>query len=236
MDRAENLSAVSNTATAVVDTRAPHLVFAAPLDGAKVGKLNQLLATSPDTDIASVQFRIKPAQGGNWADLGPAVLKAPFGMAWDTTDLVFGDYLLQVIGTDKGARTDAAPASIRVILSDVDAPEAVSDLKATVNGGNVELRWSSSASDLASYASERTDSAGVTVNIEVAGGAMGGHTDAELDDNMYQYSVFALDASGNRSPAGAPVNALVYTPAAVQPYTPSDATSFVFERPRADRR
>ncbi|UUZ48750.1 hypothetical protein LP420_39825 [Massilia sp. B-10] len=59
MDKAENMSPPSNVASVTLDTRAPHAVMQQPLANAHIGRSTYLLATSPDTDVASVQFQFQ---------------------------------------------------------------------------------------------------------------------------------------------------------------------------------
>lgn len=225
MDGAENLSASSNTVTVLVDTRPPHASMQQPLASARLGGRTVLLASSPDTDIATVQFQVMAVDSGVWQNLGVAVSKAPWSISWDAATLPFGEYLLQAVATDMNGQTDPAPAAIRVSIVDRQAPGVVTDLSAQVNGADVRLRWHSDASDLASYVLERQNGAGAWTGREVSIEEARDFVDTALADGNYRYRVMAVDASGNRSVAGPVLDVLVYAPQVPQPYTPGRSAS-----------
>lgn len=220
MDRAENLSLNSNTVTVLVDTRPPHAGMQQPLDNARLGGRTVLLAGSPDTDIATVQFQLMAVGSGVWQNLGTVPGKAPYSLSWDSATLPYGDYLLRAVATDVQGQVDPAPEAIRVSIVDRQAPDAVSDLAARVSGGDVSLHWHSDAPDLAGYVLERQLGTGAWLGRELSIAQAQAFVDTGLADGRYQYRVIAVDASGNRSAASAPVTALVYAPQVPQPYTP----------------
>jgi subtilase family serine protease/flagellar hook assembly protein FlgD len=229
MDKAENLSEPSNTVTVVIDTRAPQATIIKPLNGAKVGGIISILATSPDTDIAKVQFQFKPASGGTWTNIGAAVTQLPWTVNWNPAGLAFGDYLLQAIATDLTNHTDPAPVAIMVSYGDLQAPDRIIDLKGQVNGGDVTLTWSNAASDLANYLLDRIDPDGVVLTRSVAATQPASFVDPDLPDARYTYRVVAIDSANNKSVVSNEVSLLVYTPTLVQPYTPSSQSSFALK-------
>lgn len=229
MDKAENLSEPSNTVTVVIDTRAPQATIIKPVNGAKVGGITSILATSPDTDIAKVQFQFKSESGGAWTNIGAAVTQLPYTVNWNPAGLPFGDYLLQAIATDQTNHTDPAPVAIKVSYGDVQAPDQVIDLKGRVNGGDVTLTWSNAAGDLANYLLDRIDPDGVVLTRSVVATQPASFIDPDLPDARYTYRVVAIDSANNKSVVSNEASVLVYTPTFTQPYTPSSQTSFALK-------
>jgi uncharacterized repeat protein (TIGR01451 family) len=235
VDRAENVSSPSNTVKLTLDNRAPQAVIVSPSYSERVDGIVQLVASTPDTDVASVQFQSSTAYYGPWKNLGAAVLAAPYQANWDTTAVEKRGYFLRAVATDRTAHTDPAPAVQYVEVADKDAPDPVSNLVAKVNGGDVTLSWSSAGSDLSYYHLERVDPDGTVTRgtIEVDGAS--GQTDPALPDGRYIYHVYAYDGAYNQSKASNEVSVLVYTPEVVQPMTPTTAVAVALKgaTPRA---
>ncbi|WP_426212030.1 CARDB domain-containing protein [Massilia sp. TWP1-3-3] len=224
MDKAENMSAPSNTASVSIDTRAPHALMAQPLANSLISKNSLLLATTSDTDIASLQFQYRAQGAAGWIAIGAALLKAPFTLSWDAQGLIEGVYQIRAVATDKGGRTDLAPAPISVTYS-ID-PEVVTGLKAVVDGAAVTLTWNNPSSGQPSYLLERFGPMGDVVRISAAGAASPVHVDADLPDFAYRYRIAAL---GSGAQAGVPsdtVTATVYTPKIAFPPSPTGLAAF----------
>ncbi|HEU4844134.1 MAG TPA: CARDB domain-containing protein, partial [Burkholderiaceae bacterium] len=224
MDKAENLSPPSNVASVTLDTRAPHALMQQPLANAHIGRSTYLLATSPDTDVASVQFQYQAAGETQWTNVGQAAVALPYAATLDGAAFVPGDYLLRAVATDIHGKTDPAPTAITVTFSEM--PDVITDLKAKVNGGTVTLTWSSQASGLTGYVLERYDGQGVVTRIALPAQASVSYPDAELADDHYRYRVSALGASGKSNLASDDVAALVHTPLIEAPFTPTAKASF----------
>lgn len=219
MDRAENLSAPSNTVTIKLDTRAPHALMVQPLAKAHIGNKTYLLAHTPDTDIASVQFQYKAANAIEWINVGAAATKLPYEATLEDAGLVLGDYAIQAIATDTNGKTDPNPTPIVVTYS--ETPDVITDLKASVNGGDVTLTWSSPATGLTGYVLERYNREGGVDRIDVPAQASASYVDRALPDYHYRYRVSAVGASGKPNMSSDDVPARVHTPQIEVPLTPT---------------
>ncbi|MBC3872944.1 CARDB domain-containing protein [Undibacterium flavidum] len=227
MDRAENLSALSNTVSVTLDNRAPHASIIKPVDGTKFDKTIYLLATAADTDIATVQFQYKSLVDNVWTNFSGPVSKVPYETNWTPIGTAYGDYLLQAVATDVTGHTDAAPVAIKVSYKNLTVPDTVNGLKAKVDGGNVNLTWNSNTSnELAGYVVDRIDPAGKIVRLTNAPVNGLSFVDENLDDASYRYRIYAVSTNEIMSKPSTDVTALVYTPAIVQPYTPTLDTTY----------
>lgn len=227
MDKAENLGKPSNSVTVAIDNRAPHANIVQPDNHSKVGGLTYVLATSPDGDIASVQFQIKPVKDGVWSNLGPAVSAPPYGVNWDPKGLAHGEYLIQAVALDETRHLDPAPTPITVGHGDLQAPDPVGDLSAKVNGGDVSLAWSAVAdADPSGYLIDRVAADGQVTRITPLPIKETAFRDGNLADGKYDYRVYAIDKAENLSQPSEVANVLVYGLDVEQPYTPVSAASF----------
>lgn len=221
MDRAENISAPSNTASVTIDTRAPHAVMVQPLVNAHIGRSTYLLATTADTDVAAVRFQYRPSGAAGWIDAGAPATALPYAATLDGSTFTAGDYQLRAVATDAGGRTDPAPTPVTVTFS--DTPDVITDLKAAVNAGDVTLTWSSAAPGLTGYVLERYNAAGGVDRIDVPAQARATWVDSGLPDFRYRYRVSALGASGTPNMSSDDAIALVHTPRFAVPFTPTAA-------------
>jgi subtilase family serine protease/Tol biopolymer transport system component/flagellar hook assembly protein FlgD/fibronectin type 3 domain-containing protein len=236
MDRAGNTSDPSATATVALDNRAPHATIAPPAPNTVFDKPLYVLATSPDTDIARVQFQYRAAGSNAWINLGSPDTAAPYEATFDPValGLSFGDYQLQAVATDQANKTDPAPTPVTVRYKDITPPARTLGVTNHVNGGDVTLTWTANTeSDLAGYHIDRTSSLGSTVRLTSTPVKAATFIDANAADDTYRYAVVAVDASGNEAGPSAATTALVYTPEVKQPYTPTrDATTAIVGKGR----
>lgn len=224
IDKAGNMSLPSNVAQVSIDTRPPHTTISQPASGAKFDTPQYVLAVSPDTDIATVQFQYRALTSATWINLGVPVTVLPYTTTFDPVKLglVSGSYQIQSVATDKTAHVDPAPSSITVIYADVTRPAKTLGLSSLVTGGNVALKWTSNTeSDLAGYYIDRTSDTGTTVRITTTPFTANTYVDANLADGNYHYTITAADLVGNLADPSAETVALVYTPVLLQPYTPT---------------
>ncbi|MBI3562427.1 MAG: PD40 domain-containing protein [Gammaproteobacteria bacterium] len=224
IDKAGNLSAPSNGAQVTIDTHPPHTIITQPAVNAKFDTPQYVLATSPDIDIAAVQFQYRLAASTTWINLGTPVTTLPYATNFDPVKLglVYGAYQLQSVATDLAAHIDPAPASITVNYIDVTRPSMTLGLKSKVNGGDVSLTWTANTeTDLAGYYIDRRSDTGTTVRITATPVATVNYVDASVADGNYHYTVTAVDQTGNLADPSAETVAKVYTPVVVQPYTPT---------------
>lgn len=219
IDLAENLSSPSNERQATVETRAPRATITTPADGSRFEDELFLQATTPDTDVARVQFQFQPVASSTWTNLGTADTDSPWETTWVPTG-PFGSYRLRAVATDHGNRTDAAPPSITVTFTDLTRPPAVLGVAAWVAGGNVTVSWTASTEgDLAGYHVERALAGGEPLRLTTAAITATTYLDAGRADATYLYTVTAVDQTANESDPSAAAEAIVYTPRLVQPFT-----------------
>lgn len=205
IDEAGNSSQPSNLLCRSLDNRPPHATLVEPPDGLRFEHPIRVAALTPDTDVVSVQFQVKPALEEGWQDLGPADTARPFETTFDPSGRAFGAYDLRAVATDQAGATDPVPASVRVRHADTTAPAPPLGLLATVRGGEVVLAWARNGeADLAGYAVHR-DGERLTPDLL----ASAGFTDTGLSPGEYRYEVVAVDADGNES-GPASVGVVVY--------------------------
>src|SRR5690606_14210457 len=106
-----------------LDNTPPSMTIESPLSGVRIETQVVVLATSRATDIAEVRFAYRAAGRAEWIDIGPALLDAPFRVAWDPADdVTYGDYEIRAVARDAGGRHDPEPPSITVVYADLTPP------------------------------------------------------------------------------------------------------------------
>ena len=133
VDKAGNISAISNTLPVSIETRAPRATITQPANNSKTEHRVILVATAVDQDIRTVQFQMKPEASAVWTPLGAAVTQAPYQTPWNTTALDYGNYQFRAVATDTHDNTDTAPPAITITLRDLTAPAAPTGLAVTVD-------------------------------------------------------------------------------------------------------
>ncbi|RLE22378.1 MAG: hypothetical protein DRJ65_14010, partial [Acidobacteria bacterium] len=133
-DLAGNESADSNpSAEIVIDTRRPHALIETPVDGAEVGLVTEVIASTPDQDVVSLQLQYRQTGSGPWQPFGPSFSLPPFAATFVAPSL--GEYELRAVAADShGADPSPQPTSVTVT---VPAPQPT----ASVDGGSVTLTW-----------------------------------------------------------------------------------------------
>lgn len=221
VDGASNQSMPSNPASVLVDNRAPQAVIVQPTDSAAVDGVVYVLASSADTDIATVRFEFKPISETAWSLIAGASAKAPYSVNWNTQGLAEGSYHLRAVATDLAGHTDPAPAAITVLRKNLQRPISPTRLTALVEGGKVNLSWTASVSQgVKGYHVQRMDAQGSVVRLTTAVVAGTAFVDLNLPDARYQYQVVTVNDGDNESDPSAPASVLVYSTLLKQPYTP----------------
>ena len=218
VDRAGNISATSNVLTVTLETRAPRATITQPANSSATEHAITVVATTPDQDVAQVQFQLRADAAGAWTDLGAPDGAAPYQAAWDPQGLPFGIYHFRAVATDTRGNTDAAPPSIAITVRDLTPPAAPATLAAVVNGDTAALTWPAvSETDLEGYAVYRRSGTEPAVRINGALVTATTFTDAGLADAAYQYTVRAIDSSANESGPSPEAAAAIYAPALTAP-------------------
>ena len=144
VDLAGNRSGMSDVLCKPLDSRTPRATITSPISGARFSFPLTLVAETPDTDIAKVQFEISRDFGFSWQSINGAVLAPPFQTVLDpdSLHLVSGYYYVRATATDFGPKTDPFPP-IHLIryASDSTPPSPPRDLAVHVDGGLVSLTW-----------------------------------------------------------------------------------------------
>jgi len=191
----------------VPDTTPPTVAMTAPVNGATVSGPVIVAATAQDNvSVASVQFQLDNA------NIGAAMMVAPYVFTWDTAKAGPGVHTLRAIAKD-GAGNSATSGSLSVTVSnavpDTTPPTVPSSLKATaISSSQINLSWSAS-----------TDNTGVTGYNIYRGGTKikSSNTNSYSDTGLaasttFTYTVAAFDADGNTSAQSGSASAT--TPAA----------------------
>lgn len=225
VDKAGNISDPSNTLTVTLETRAPHATIIQPKNGAKTHQPIPLVATSPDSDLASIQFQFKADAAVTWTNLGTPVTTTPYQTLWDPTELPFGTYNFRAVAVDTHNKTDLAPTPINITYKDLTPPTPPTQLAVTVTEGTAALTWSANAeSDLRGYFVYRSIGQGAPVKLTATPITVPSYSDLNLADNRFTYTVTAVDLDGiESSPSNAAV-AVVYRPLLSTPGTCSALT------------
>ncbi|MDC6167882.1 CARDB domain-containing protein [Paucibacter sp. XJ19-41] len=232
MDAAGNLSDPSNEVEFKVDTRPPHVPVTKPADGNKVSGIVTLVGESPDSDIATVQFQLKPSASGNWTNIGAPLTNAsgPWTISWNTEGLAYGSYQVRAVATDDGNKTDPTPGFITVLVTDLRKPEPATALTARVAGGDVTLNWQVSASSFASgYHVDRVNADQSVTRLTGSPITETTLKDLGRPDASYAYRVVALSHGGTESDPSNTAYAVVFTPEFEQPLTPTADVNLVLQ-------
>jgi len=223
MDTAGNTSGPSATLVVEIDTHPPKALIVAPQEGQRFASTLMISADSVDLDIATVRLQYKRAVESSWTDLGGPLTKEPYITYLDPVSLglIYGDYHLRAVATDKGGMTDPSPGMILVSYTDLEPPGTPGNLKALVDGEKVALTWTANReADLDGYNVYRVSGEGkIKVNTEIVKQAL--YECHGLADGDHTYEITALDTYGNESEPSSPVTATVYAPQLIQPYTPT---------------
>jgi flagellar hook assembly protein FlgD len=215
MDDAGNISGLSNALSVSLDNHPPQASIKSPADGYRFEGVLPVIATSPDTDIASVQFQVE--KDGLWLDIGAPVVSSYYEVAVDPDgmSLNYGDYGLRAIATDLSGQVDENPVAITVTYTDVTPPARPQDLSARGNEGVVELSWAANVDDdFAGYNLYLLeDGVRLKLNDTLLVDSTFTHfgSSGDLADDLYSYELCTIDTSGNESRASR-VDALVFTP------------------------
>ena len=111
IDRAGNVSAPSAPASLdPIDNHPPSMVIESPGANTKFETSITVLATSPDSDIAQVQFAWRAQGNGAWTNFGPVFTDAPYRVIWTPPPgTPYGTYEIRALAQDLGGRTDPNP-------------------------------------------------------------------------------------------------------------------------------
>lgn len=226
IDTTGNLSAFSNPVALTRTGRPPRVHLVRPLDGERFDTRVPVRGRSADLDLAEVQFEFRADGASVWTPFGPMFQTPPFDSIFEPTPQAYGFFDLRARSLDQEGLSDPSPPSVRIEHRDLQAPPTPANLRVLVDGEQTMLDWDPvSAPDLASYEVQRAAPGGEFVTVAVVPSPTVAHVDGSLADGEYRYRIRAVDTSGNQSPAGAAVNARVFSVEVEQPYTPTLETA-----------
>jgi subtilase family serine protease/Tol biopolymer transport system component len=218
IDRAGNFSGRSNVVTVTVESRPPRATIVEPIASTATDRPLRVVASSPDADVASVQFQFKAVSASIWSDFGAPAVASPYEATWDPTGLPYGSYHVRGVATDIRGNRDSAPPASAVVHQDLTPPGSPDGLTARVSEGSVALAWNArTEADLAGYTIYRQAGGGSPVPVSGAIVTDASFTDTNVPDGAYVYTVSARDTSGNLSAASSGAAARVYTPVLLVP-------------------
>ncbi|NOZ79829.1 MAG: hypothetical protein GXP48_11755, partial [Acidobacteria bacterium] len=203
-DVAGNESPESNpSAEIVIDTRRPHAVIVAPVNGAKVGPDVNVTADVEDNDVISLVFQYRLQGDLAWTAIGDPLAAPPFVTMFSPP--APGTYELRAVASDAGG-ADGAPEAITVTAG-VLSPKP----EAHVDGDTVTLTWP--ALDHGGWAQGiRVYRNGVAITPTPLGPDETTFTDSGLADGTYAYTLTVVDVNGGESDPSTAASAVVYTP------------------------
>jgi len=205
-----------------IDHTPPVAVLTAPLDNAFVSRQFEVLGTASDLNLNDYRLRLatpEQASLGLWSDLWVATESVADGNI-GRVDLTVpdGDYILELVATDRVAQH--AEARIRIRLDSTAPPTPISLVGNRQGEADVALAWQHEApADLLGYRVYRD---GARLNpTPVPGRAW---LDSGVPGGRLVYEVSAVDQAGNESARSNPVVVVVdRTPPLVDLIDPVDA-------------
>lgn len=221
IDRAGNVSALSDEVTVTLDTSPPRLFWVEPDSGARFDATIRLRVQSPDADIAEVRFAWRPAAGGPWTPLGAPITAAPYVLDWAPGTLAFGEYELRALARDGGGREDPQPPVVTVRYSDLTPPGPPTGLDVRTDGFDVVTTWLGSPStDVTAYRIYRSAWLSPSELVGQVPASAREFTETVGGLGVQSRTVVAVDAEGNFSSIPAMESAPVYAIAVDPPFTP----------------
>jgi hypothetical protein len=185
---------VTGGVTYTIDTVAPTAAITAPANGASIGLgiTTKITATASDTSssVSKVEILVDGA-------VKATLTASPYDYSWNTTGLTLGSHTVQARATDSAGNVGTSTV-VTVTVADKTAPTTPLNLRATtITSTGINLAWDA-ASDNIGVTDYRVSRGGTTLGTPTALT----YSDSGLTANTaYNYSVVALDAAGNASPA-----------------------------------
>ncbi|GAB3467684.1 fibronectin type III domain-containing protein [Kineococcus endophyticus] len=195
-------------------------VSATPRDLTPPGAPTGLVAT-PGDGSATLGWAINPEADVARYDVLDGAGAVVASVAHPATGVVVGGLVngsastFRLVAVDRAGNTSAASQAVSVTPRDTTPPTAPSGVAATAGDATAVVTWTASASpDVTRY--EVVDQTG-SVRATAPAGATGTTVTGLLNGTTYTFSVVAVDAAGNRSPAGSAAPVSPQAPALAAP-------------------
>ncbi len=224
IDRAGNISDISNTLEIRLNSKSPNASLVEPSNGFRFDEKFLVKATTNDEDIAYMNFEYKKYGTSTWTTFA-TVVEEPYSTTLDPVELgmEFGSsYYLRAMAYDLGGLWASWASSRKIIYTDLEPPATPGDVAAHVNGNTITLTWAENQDeDLAGYNVYNISSSGYDSkkNSQVITDTTYELTSGE--DDAAKYFVKAVDIYDNESEPSETMIARIYKPQLVQPESPN---------------
>jgi hypothetical protein len=195
-DAAAN-TATSSSVSLTVDNSAPTVSITAPTAGAIVNGTVTVNTTATDNTGGSGISKVELYVDGV---LNSTDIASPYNFSWNTTALAFGtSHTLTAKAYDNVAAPNTTTSSgVTVTVNDTTAPSTPTNLHTvTILPKSIAIAWTASTDNVAvtGYQVKRGGTLITTTSLLT-------YTDSNLTPGTaYSYTVTAVDAAGNASPA-----------------------------------
>ncbi|HSW79932.1 MAG TPA: Ig-like domain-containing protein [Candidatus Saccharimonadales bacterium] len=196
-DPSGNLGSSSTISVNVADQTPPTITLTAPTNGSALKGSATISATASDNaggaGVAKVEFYVDGALKGTDTT-------SPYSISWDTTTATNASHTVNAIAYDAATPANTATSGNSTVTVDNAAPSTPSNLQMTSNTfTSITLSWTAS-SDNVGVTGYRVSRNGTV--LTTTSGSSFSYIDSGLTaSTTYSYSVVALDAVGNASPA-----------------------------------
>ena len=210
MDYAGNMSVSSNSVTVNIETRPPIMWVSQPFTGEVISGPTTVVGTTPDLNIASVQFEYRQTGTSTWQSVGSAVTTQPFQTLFDpyALSLVYGHYDLIAVATDTYSLTNTNPT-----ITTIGYIRTPMGLSALVNQSIVNLSWNTDNNvGVSGYKIYRMTDNSPPVLITASPVSGNIYQDTAPNTGIYTYTITTLDTAGDESIGSAPASANIYSP------------------------
>lgn len=181
------------------DTTPPGVTLTAPAEGSGVSGTVAVSANATDeVGVSKVEFYVD-------STLTNTTSASPYGFQWDTTRAANGQHLLTAKAYDSAGNFSNSSYYVTVQNGDSQAPTAPGNPSAKATSPtNIALTWAASTDNVGVVGYRIVRNSALLTQV----GATTSFQDSQaLPNTQYTYTLTALDAAGNQSPASSPATA-----------------------------
>ncbi len=222
LDGGDNAGPASNQATATLaDTTAPSRPTG--LDATVTGGDVELGWAASTDNIAVTGYAVHRSTTTGFTPTAANRLTTVTGTSYTDAGRPLGTSYYKVVALDAAGNTSDPSAQATATVADSTAPTRPSGLDASVSGGTINLSWEPSTDDVGvtAYQVHRSTTSGFTPSGSTKVSEVSGTTyaDAGRPQGTHHYTVVAVDAAGNTSPASAQASATITSAPVLQTVT-----------------